>query len=60
MDANNGATDGRVVFPGLPRPVQSVVVVGGRDNQLARAAAEPISNAMMSAARITSEPDLSL
>jgi hypothetical protein len=51
MDASNGAADGRVVFRGLPRPVQSIVVLGGSASQLDHTAA-PTSNAMMSAARI--------
>jgi len=38
MDGSNGATDSHVVFSGLPRPVQSVVVLGEHASQLDRRA----------------------
>jgi hypothetical protein len=35
LGAHNGAAGGRALFPGLPRPVQRIVVLGERDSELA-------------------------
>jgi hypothetical protein len=47
LGAHNGTVSGRALFPGLPRPVQRVVVLGEHIDQLDRDAA-PASDARMS------------